>query len=652
MLLTRLPDGYPVPAPLPAFLLRVLDRASESPSVLTVKPFYSLITGVGTGLLDILPSKNIVRLQEQLIDILSRSVQDPSVSLLCLAVLARISADRDEEVNQDDPYYPAKRLFSKKASKTLDLVVLWAVQMCSSTALENMDDSQAMENLKLAAEIICVVDAHPRSTWIALPDNLKLIRRLQGKILRQDVNRDVKVAVLAIMSSLDNVVSFPEELVSVLESVLERSPLPHGTEAVIEKYAGRFSAKFVYSQLAKLLISSKPHTYDIHAVVDIKSATSITFSLAGAIKSSSSLRQILMTALMSNELQDPLQKFLAYKCSPERVVKHSQHEACPCIVEDNQRRLLYSISKLLLEPIFYASAPEIRFDPSLASSLLAKLEALSVPSLECLDFMVHDSPRERSLSFFEFSATPAKATGDRPWRKQLKEQFLHEAAQKYETSIQTMDRVCRELEARCDTVEQPLRKEQARCKDLGSKLETLKAGNSKLECEAQEYRMVLDGLESEKKGFADQIEDAELRLERSLEELKNLQGLCEQEKQQAAAAARKIEVAANQRELEYLATKAADDEMIDEQSLRLSSLQAQLKVAEDKVTVLSHEASTIKIRIPELEAIIQERDDQSVETDVHVRNCETEIARLLQIERDQLSLVESLRSQVGPLRLS
>ena len=615
--------------------------------MITLKPLYTLITGLGTGLLDILPSKSIVRLQEELIAILSKSVQDPSVSLLCLAVFAKMTAKGDKEVNQDDPYYPAKRLFTRKASKTLDLVVLWAVQMCSSTTLKTTDGTQAMENLRLASKIIGVVDVQARNAWIALSDNLKLVRRLQEKILRQGVNRDVQVAVLAILSSLDDVASLPEALMSILESLLEGPPLPHGAEAVIEKYGGRFSAKFVNLQLAKLLMSSQRCTYDTDAVVNIKSAMSITLGLAGAIKSSSNLRQRLMTALMSNDLQGPLQKFLAYRCPPERMVKHTHHEACPCIVENNQQRLLYSISKLLLETVLYASASERRFDPSLASSLLAKLETLSTPSPECLTFMAHDSLREGFLSLFEVSAAPTKATCDKLWKQQLKEDLLQEAAQNYETCIQTMDRVCRDLEARCDTVERPLREEQARCKDMGSRLEISKAENSKLEQEAQEYRMVLDGLESEKKSLADQIEVADIRLERSLEELKTLQGLHEQEKQQAMAAMRKLEVDANQRELEYLATKAVDDEMIDEQNSLRSSLHAQLKVAEDKVINLGSEASALKTRIAQLETIMQERDVQSTETDVHMRNSETKIARLLQVELDHASLIEHLQSQVN-----
>ena len=649
MLLTRLPEGYAVPASLPAFLQRTLDRASESPSVITVKPFYSLITGVGTGFLDILPPKSIIGLQEQLIDIISRSVQDPSVSLLCLAVLAKIAADGDEEVEPEDSYYLAKRFFNRRASKTLDLVVLWAVQMCSRSTSENTDGSQAMDNLKLVAEIIRAVNAHAKSTWVALPKNLLMTRRLQEKILCEEANHDVQVAVLAIMSSLGDMASLPEELVSVLESALEWSPLPHGAEAVIEQYAGQFSAKVVLSLLKKLLMTSKHCTYDTNTVVDLKTAMSISFSLAGAVKSSSSLRKGLTIALMSNDLQDPLRKFLAYKRCPEGVVKHTQHEYCPCIIEDNQRRLHYSICTLLLESSLSASASERRIDPSLASSLLTKLETLSVPSPGCLTFVAHESPRQGSLSPVEVGGTPTNTTNDRSWKGRLKEQLLQESAQQYETVIQTMDRVCRDLETRCHTVEQPLREEQAKSNELASQLETLKTENSKLQIEAQEYRMVLDGLESEKKDFTDQIEDTGRRLERSLGELQNLQRMFEQEKEQAAANARRFEMAANQRELEYLATKAADDEIIDEQITRLSSLQEQLEAAEAKIAALGSEASTSRRRTIELEMVIHERDVRSTERDMHMCKTETEIARLLKVELDQSRLVESLQSQVSQL---
>ena len=172
-----------------------------------------MLSGVGFNFLDILPLEIVFRFQSQLIKILKGlEVEDHSANIICLAVLANLASleiadsteldrsympDATSSRNQDVPqsgdrYQPARQFFTaKRASKTLDLVVLKVILACSKNCLLGLDE--IVESLKLSTEIIDAVPLSERSCWIER--NAAKVKKLSEKILRHNLDSEVACAV-------------------------------------------------------------------------------------------------------------------------------------------------------------------------------------------------------------------------------------------------------------------------------------------------------------------------------------------------------------------------------------------------------------------------------------------------------------------------
>ena len=190
-----------------------MERGVQAPLAENIRPLYSILSGIGFNFLDILPMDIVNRFQSQLIKILkSLEVEDHSANLICLAILANIASQaniistasvgsymphatlsrRQDVPPSEDPYQPARQFFTaKRASKTLDLVVLKVILSCSRNCSLRLDE--VMESLSLSQEIIDAVPCSERSSW--MERNGGKVRKLSEKILRHDIDREVECAV-------------------------------------------------------------------------------------------------------------------------------------------------------------------------------------------------------------------------------------------------------------------------------------------------------------------------------------------------------------------------------------------------------------------------------------------------------------------------
>ena len=212
MLTTPLPGELPAPASLPSFFLTKLESAVEAPSALTIRPIHSLLAGIGPTLLDVLPVEATSRLHEQLSRML-QSLQDRPAILLCLAIFARVLSGsspvrKASETSSQNPHSTMpgeavlpdeirrhediRKYFNiRRASKTLDLVVLGVIEACSSSF--SLNCCEAIESLSLAQEIVRVVTYDERVCW--LKKSGPKTRKLFEKVLRQDTKAEVRLAV-------------------------------------------------------------------------------------------------------------------------------------------------------------------------------------------------------------------------------------------------------------------------------------------------------------------------------------------------------------------------------------------------------------------------------------------------------------------------
>lgn len=198
------------------FIGKLLDKATQSPSVESIRPLYVVLSGAASGFLDDLPADSVTRLQDQLIRMLrGLAVEDHSSDLLCLAILAILAFS--EPPNSDllpdsdsspllrtlssgdrvafitpERYKAARQFFNtSRASKMLDLVVLKVILACSRGC--NLCLSEIVESMKLSEEITNKICVEEKKSWMA--KNSAKAKKLFEKILRPDIELEIQYAV-------------------------------------------------------------------------------------------------------------------------------------------------------------------------------------------------------------------------------------------------------------------------------------------------------------------------------------------------------------------------------------------------------------------------------------------------------------------------
>ena len=204
------PVDIAIPSKFPDLLLQLVDKAVRSLSPETIRPIYQILSAMGSSYLDILSFDVIARLQNRLVEVLTKlNMDDRFGDLLCLGVLAKFasrpcnSSDLQMPVIQSSPvdrssmavadrYVSARKLFEdKRAPKTLDLAVIRAITACSeSCALSSIDIS---ESLKLSGEIVEAFNCREKQAWVA--KNGGKVKKLHKKILRTDIDPEVQCEV-------------------------------------------------------------------------------------------------------------------------------------------------------------------------------------------------------------------------------------------------------------------------------------------------------------------------------------------------------------------------------------------------------------------------------------------------------------------------
>ena len=169
-------------------------------------------------MLKMMPADLLIRLQEHLLKMLRvLEAGDHSANLLCLAILAKIASSEvthmetlERPLGSDKVcspntspspgptrsltvnYNSAKHFFTaKRASKTLDLVVLKVILACSRSC--SLSSSEIIESLRISEEIVDAIGNEEKRTWML--KNSTKSRKLHEKILRPGIDIGVRCAV-------------------------------------------------------------------------------------------------------------------------------------------------------------------------------------------------------------------------------------------------------------------------------------------------------------------------------------------------------------------------------------------------------------------------------------------------------------------------
>ena len=658
MLSRPLPGHYPVPSALPAFVLHLLNAAVQKPSAGSLRPLYLTIKGAGSGILGILPLKKLMALQEQLVRLL-RGLDDPSATLLCLAIFASLHTDLQSKAHslssqQSEPCITsaaaqARDICSavgqffgaKKALKTVDLVVLGAIRSCSS--ISNADPTQAVDSLSLVGEILDVVENNEKAIWVQ--KNSEKVQKLYQKAAAPNLNLEIRLAAFGVISLLEPTHSLPHDLLAIVEGLIQRTMINQSFDKVMQAYMGCFGRAFLLSQLSRVLDASIDRQRSVDAtILELNGLKSFVRYLTEAAKSSSTIRQTLLVALSSNTIRDSLQSFLSNKSPGAKCIArhgpYGPYDQCAERADHGLRSLQRDVCKLLLISALFASSDEIGIDSALATHLLEMATAVPVLLNQYKELHIRPKTQLSTIPVYEDCPLPSLCRSDQDWRKSLREDLDRDTASRHELLIRSVSNICRDLEARCNNVEQPLVAEQQRSMKLQTQLESCEQKCIKLETKAKEHNVVIDGLQAERDTLICRLGLAELAAQKATEACATVQEELDMAHKEADGALRTSSEQLYQVELGNAATVAAKDALLEAEVLKGVSLEAQIHQLLDELSSARKEAS-----------IAQEQVSSALELEKSMHKGKEDLKQQTQVAGQALDQLESMKHEMDGLQL-
>lgn len=371
--------------------------------------------------------------------------------------------------------------------------------------------------------------------------------------------------------------------------------------------------------------------------------------LCSAVPGSQKLRQIILHALSSNKLSEPLARFQRHQVAARKdPTSHNSAAICSTRFGNLQRRLSQMLCSLFLTTALLANAEEISIDSSLAGALIDKQVSVGGPEDVCQMGLSFLAIRVEQVSLFEARNSPVLATASHNWKARLADELCRDATNRHDTLVRMVGEVCRDLEARCEVAEQPLREEQARSTDLGRRLESSEKKLAEVENQQQERALVLAGLETEKDSLAAQAQVAEQRHRDLSKEFDEVYQQFNQAKQEAKRAAEASEESTRQQELEHLAMSTAKDEVIEEQDVRLRSVESRAHALGEQVEDLRSKDLDSQKMIGRLQNLVDERTIEVAELKASAASNREEIVRLCTVKSSLEVESRTLQSEVCP----
>ncbi|KAL8951422.1 MAG: hypothetical protein Q9222_002613 [Ikaeria aurantiellina] len=682
------PSPLASPRTISAFLEKLLEKAIQSPCADTIRPIYKILAGTGSHLLEAIPPSTTARLQEQFKKMLQNfELEDHSANLFCLATLALMSSTQvavsspeggsssrlldelaDVPARTRNSGMARQYFVSKRASKTLDLVVLIAVFLCSKN--HHLGVPKAIENLRLACVIITAIDDAERLAW--LQSDKGKVRKLVERIIAHDGQPEVSCAALQVTASLLGDCPLPQELHPVCRALFCAPTAFLLAPTIGAKLLLLLDEGSVQEHLLSLFRAADTRRDRSTPLIEIDTALLSVESFLAATPTSVSLRNKVLYLLSTNRLKEPLRHFLnAHEEYLQKGASLGHSDICPYISAKRRALLSQKICTLFMKIAMFSQHDDLKLDPSIASALLDKMTSLAPESVNCGEFADIRRPRRSPpASLFELENTPCSSASSEHWKARVKHDLVQNADHQYQTIVRSMGDVCQDLERRCNEVERPLREEQAKTAQLLSELDESRRTMAGLESLNQEQRLMMQGTEKEKNEMVSleedmrqereelwsQVEESrkEVRIahervsvvtQRSASEVKELQlfhALAIAEKEDRFEAQLQVETALKARiddlesaaaelrskasatdgellrlketcleqrtSLEYVETMAHEkDNAIDQQQQLLSSLGAEKVELQFRVESLSEDCRSLRGELENKGAIIQSR---------------------------------------------
>ena len=607
----------------------MIGRAAKHLSVATIKPLHSIFSALGVHYIGYLPVNLLNTLQDEMQALVRRlSLEEHLANLLCLAVLAKLSSiapplDGRPSILKEQNVTSAPHFFTAKhAQKTLNLIVLKTISICSGSSIMSLEMS--LDCLKLIDEIAGAVEPAERQAWFA--GNLGKTRKLYEKVLRSDIDQELRCAALNVLATFIGDQPIPGELMPTFEDKLLAPGVLALSPAAIPKILRQANSNQV-TQIMKAIMSIACNNESLSrlSLTEIDNASFLFNAFISIVEQSPSFGDVLLDPALNEDFLLAMDQTISYTpaniCTP---TMHSPHDPCPRQVIEGLHRTREKATALLLRcALLSRQRPNAKCQPYLLRLLeVQSKSSATVPSCEAS--LKPSTTLCTRISLIDAQGKPRDGSVSHGWKETLIEQMSRDFSSRYEAIIATVGNVCRDLELRCNEVERPLREEQERSTNLQSQVDGYQDLVLKLSDEVQSRMSTIEESKAENDHLHKQLNSKEGRLK---DVSSRLEGIQEEFKKAIVEAQRAAEAAAEssrERDLAYLATLKSRDKMYEKQTTELATARTRMAASEadrneaseqvtEKAEQIRDMASTIvglRTKLADIEATTTVKDSE------------------------------------------
>ncbi len=379
---------------------------------------------------------------------------------------------------------------------------------------------------------------------------------------------------------------------------------------------------------------------------ELNVAVSLVNGLAASCSTSRDVRQKILYSLSTNEFSLLLQRFSEFEPTGSSG-QHTKSGICPKYFADYRQKYHRTVCCLILRTGLHAADDELSIDTSLAMALLKKGIDIPDTSLSC---RIPSPPRLSSgcteVSLFETGSTP-QDMASRRWRDQLTESLSRDAAYQHQHIVKTMGEVCQDLEVRCENAEKPFREEQVKSRDLRAKLAEVEARNAELVAKMEGYDHTINDLKVQICQRKEQANAAQERSTALIADLQVLQQEVERTKEQATSATKASSEVARQQDLTYVSIIKGKDEVCQEQSDKIKTLEVQTNDLTRKIAECQQLEASITGQKDRLEESLAQRTNGLENAEAQANARLADISRLQEANEGLVATNASINAELS-----
>ena len=517
------------PSAFPRFLEQTVFRAANDLSSDTLRPVHQLTATTGAGCSGCLPKELLREIQEKCLDLLNTfSSGDPLAYLLCLAVLANLSlsdgCSKPGDVIQEYSHVaPRDRqtqsmgssmdwFVSKRAQKTLSVVVLNAVSIVSDSSITPMTKETAVEALKLCTEISARIDLPERRSWIA--GNGQKVRKFVDKIGRLDCDDERVTEAINLLCKLSGDQQLPSDAINIVEKLVQSRCLyalkRHSLRQLLPLMKTTTITRIVMAMLTTACLEiDQPREID-----RIYEALHMLEALKDYVEGDSSRFRVILPSSADEESMRRLAHLASRSPSTAaRCPTTKETDTCAFTFMHTQNVLQQELRLLFVKCSIHCAPQDGEQYSTMLSELLDGVSSVGGTPTNCkhYDSGWHQHRSRSTTSIAEVQSTPEAFSISCGWRESLANKLTSDANSRCYQITRIVGDVCRDLEARCDNVERPLKEERAVSLQLRQQLEKSESLGKTLEQRYQDSKAAYAMLESKYEGLLQQCRSSEVR---------------------------------------------------------------------------------------------------------------------------------------------